>query len=87
VNHLPFSSLFHAHPDHISHFSKLEGLTIDNVFESEAIKHYATAVVDSFVSLLSIASDEAELKNRLDKHGEEYIRRKVEKQVFLVRSR
>ncbi|CAL8087854.1 unnamed protein product [Calicophoron daubneyi] len=78
-----YTKLLTAHPEYISHFTKLKGLTLDNVFQSEAIKHYATTLVDSLVAMLKASADEAELKKLLEKSGKDHTTRNVNKAEFM----
>ncbi|CAL8087857.1 unnamed protein product [Calicophoron daubneyi] len=78
-----YTKLLTAHPEYISHFTKLEGLTLDNVFQSEAIKYYATKLVDSLVAMLTASADEVELKKLLDQSANYHTNRNVNKEEFM----
>ncbi|OON14669.1 globin [Opisthorchis viverrini] len=78
-----FMALFTAHPEYIGLFTKMEGLTKDNVEASEGIKYYGRTFTDSILEMLQSASDDGELEAVLEKSGKEHTTRNVTKQQFL----
>ncbi|TGZ73100.1 hypothetical protein CRM22_001708 [Opisthorchis felineus] len=79
-----YMALFTAYPEYIGLFSKMQGLTKDNVEASEGIKYYGRTLTDSILEILQGASDDGELDALLEKNGKEHVTRNVTKQQFLV---
>ncbi|KAA0199099.1 Globin-3 [Fasciolopsis buskii] len=77
-----YKTLFGAHPEYISYFSKLQGLTKDNVAQSEGIKYYGRTLAEELVSLIKAASDSKALEERIAKGGADHKSRPVTKEQF-----
>ncbi|VDP67586.1 unnamed protein product [Echinostoma caproni] len=77
-----YKALFAAHPEYISHFSKLQGLTKDNVASSEGIKYYGRTLGEELVHLIKAAHDHAALEARIVQNGKDHTQRKVTKEQF-----
>ncbi|KAF5405739.1 Myoglobin [Paragonimus heterotremus] len=78
-----YKALLTAKPEYIPLFSKLQGLTIDNVFQSEGIKYYARTLVEDLVKMLKTAAKDDELQKVLVQSGHQHTSRKVTKQQFM----
>ncbi|CAH8662843.1 unnamed protein product [Dicrocoelium dendriticum] len=78
-----YRALFGAKPEYINLFSKLQGLTIDNVFDSSGIKYYGATLVDEFVKIVQAAADDAALSKVLEDNGKAHTTRNVNKEQFL----
>ncbi|CAL8087863.1 unnamed protein product [Calicophoron daubneyi] len=78
-----YTALFKAHPEYISHFSRLQGLNASNVMQSEGIKHYATTLIDATVNLLSAAANGKELEGVTKKYGQDHVTRQVNQAEFM----
>ncbi|CAL8087860.1 unnamed protein product [Calicophoron daubneyi] len=78
-----YTALFKAHPEYISHFSRLQGLDASNVMKSEGIKHYATTLVEAVVKMLDEAADKNKLDAVTKKYGQDHVTRQVTKTEFM----
>ncbi|KAA3680141.1 uncharacterized protein DEA37_0008335 [Paragonimus westermani] len=78
-----YKTLLTAKPEYIQLFSKLQGLTVDNVFQSEGLKYYARTLVEDLVKMLTVAAKDDELQKVLVSSGHQHTTRKVTKQQFL----
>nr|P80721.2 RecName: Full=Globin-3; AltName: Full=Myoglobin [Paramphistomum epiclitum] len=78
-----YHALFTAHPQYIIHFSRLEGHTIENVMQSEGIKHYARTLTEAIVHMLKEISNDAEVKKIAAQYGKDHTSRKVTKDEFM----
>ena len=76
--------LFHAHPEYISHFSRLHDLTIDNVMQSDGVRHYARTLIEAVTQMLKSASNKVELEKLMVQYGNDHTSRRVSKAEFLV---
>ncbi|KAF8568373.1 hypothetical protein P879_01080 [Paragonimus westermani] len=79
-----YKALLCAKPEYIQMFTKLQGLTVDNVFQSEGIKYYAKTLVEDLVKMLMAAVQDDELQSVLVHSGHQHTSRKVNKQQFMV---
>ncbi|CAL8087832.1 unnamed protein product [Calicophoron daubneyi] len=79
-----YHALFTAYPQYISHFSRLEGHTIDNVMQSDGIEHYARTLVEAIAHMLKEASNDAEIKKVAAQYGKDHTTRKVTKDEFMT---
>ncbi|KAF6768145.1 hypothetical protein AHF37_09132 [Paragonimus kellicotti] len=78
-----YRALLCAKPEYIQMFTKLQGLTVDNVFQSEGIKYYAKTLVEDLVKMLMSASQDDEIQKLLIHSGNQHTSRKVNKQQFM----
>ncbi|OON21293.1 globin [Opisthorchis viverrini] len=79
-----YKAFLGAHPEYIQYFSKLNGLTIDNVFESEGIKYYGRTLVDEIVKMLTAGADDEKLKQVLHDSGKAHTARNIDNATFMV---
>ncbi|CAL8087844.1 unnamed protein product [Calicophoron daubneyi] len=79
-----YSALFHAHPEYISHFSRLHNLTIDNVMQSDGVRHYTRTLIEAVTQMLKSASNEVELEKLMVQYGKDHTSRRVSKAEFLT---
>ncbi|KAF7261778.1 hypothetical protein EG68_01358 [Paragonimus skrjabini miyazakii] len=78
-----YRALLCAKPEYIQMFTKLQGLTVDNVFQSEGIKYYAKTLVEDLVKMLMAAAQDDEMQKVLVHSGHQHTSRKVNKQQFM----
>ncbi|KER23640.1 hypothetical protein T265_08533 [Opisthorchis viverrini] len=78
-----YKAFLGAHPEYIQYFSKLNGLTIDNVFESEGIKYYGRTLVDEIVKMLTAGADDEKLKQVLHDSGKAHTARNIDNATFM----
>ncbi|GAA32735.1 Globin-3 [Clonorchis sinensis] len=78
-----YKAFLGAHPEYIQHFSKLNGLTIDNVFESEGIKYYGRTLVDEIVKMLTAGADDEKLQQLLHDSGKAHTARNIDNAKFM----
>ncbi|CAL8087851.1 unnamed protein product [Calicophoron daubneyi] len=79
-----YNKLFHAHPEYIQYFSRLEGLTIDNVMQSEGVKHYAETLVRAITQMAKVATDEKELKKYMAQYGKDHAEKELSRAEFMT---
>ncbi|KAA3680143.1 uncharacterized protein DEA37_0008340 [Paragonimus westermani] len=78
-----YKALFKAKPEYIQLFSKLQGLNIDNVFQSEGIKYYAGTLVAELVKTFTVAAKEEELRKALLHTAQQHTSRNLNKQQLM----
>ncbi|CAH8662925.1 unnamed protein product [Dicrocoelium dendriticum] len=72
-----------AYPQYIALFSRLQGLDINNVFQSDGIKYYGRTFVDDIVKFVQAAADDAQFKKALEDNGKAHTTRNVTKDQFM----
>ncbi|THD25867.1 Myoglobin 2 [Fasciola hepatica] len=77
-----YKTLFAAHPEYISYFSKLQGLTKDNVGQSEGIRYYGRTLGEELIRLLKAASNPSVLEERIVQGAKDHKARPVTKDQF-----
>ncbi|CAH8662873.1 unnamed protein product [Dicrocoelium dendriticum] len=78
-----YRKFFTAYPQHINLFSRLQGLDVTNVFQSEGIKHYARALIDGIVKIVNSAAEDAQFKNAVEANAVLHATRNVTKNQFM----
>ncbi|CAH8662854.1 unnamed protein product [Dicrocoelium dendriticum] len=78
-----YTKLFTAYPQHINLFSRLQGLDITNVVQSEGIKYYGRTLIDDIVKMVKAAADDAQFKKAVEENGENHVTRNVTKDQFM----
>ncbi|CAL8090040.1 unnamed protein product [Calicophoron daubneyi] len=61
-----YGLLFSTYPEFIQLFPRMQGLTVDNVMQSEGIKYHGRVLVDSLKTVLLTATNEVELRRQID---------------------
>ena len=78
-----YKTLFAAHPEYIAYFSKLQGLTKDNVGQSEGIKYYGRTLSDALIAMIKAAGNQSALDAMILQSGKDHAQRKVTKSEFV----
>ncbi|KAA3680140.1 uncharacterized protein DEA37_0008336 [Paragonimus westermani] len=78
-----YKELFTAHPEYITLFSKLQGLTLDNVMQSEGIKYYGRTLATELKLIVTNAANASELEAILVKNSKDHSTRNVTSDQFL----
>ena len=79
-----YNALFHAHPEYIHHFKRLQGLTIDNVMQSQGVLHYAKTLVNAIVDMLKHVRVADEIEPRMIKYGKDHAGGTLTREEFLT---
>lgn len=78
------SSLFTVHPEYIARFTRLQGLNLSNVMDSEGMVHYARTLIEKLVNMIKAGADDVQLKTLTDISGKAHQPRNVTKAEFGV---
>ncbi|VDP67587.1 unnamed protein product [Echinostoma caproni] len=79
-----YKALFNAKPDYITLFTKLQGLTKDNVMQSDGIKYYGRTYVEDLVKFIQAAAKDPELQALIETSIQQHKQRNVNKEQFLM---